>query len=53
MLNNVNNISTKQINLGGNLNFYSVLETKGGNLILKKSVATITEIKKAFDLCNI
>ena len=55
MLNNVNNIFTKQIILGGHLNFYfdSLPEAKGGNPFLKKSVAIMIEIKEAFDLCNI
>ena len=54
--NNFSNISSKQIILGGDLNFYfdSLLEVKGGNPVLrKKSVATTIEIKKVFDLCDI
>ena len=40
MLNNVSNISTKQIILGGNLNFYFDLlleAAKGGNPVFKKN----------------
>ena len=38
ILNNVNNISSKQISLGGDLNFYFelLLETKGENSVFKK-----------------
>ena len=56
MLNNVINISTKQIIRGGDLNFYfkSLLEAKGGNPVFKrKSVLPTIEIKETFNLCDI
>ena len=55
VLNNVNNILTKQIIPGGDLNFYLdlLLEVKGRNPFLKKPVATMTEIKEAFGFCDI
>ena len=55
MLNHVNNISTKQIILAGDVNFYFdlLLEAKSGNPAFKKTVATMIDIKVDFELCNI
>ena len=47
--NSVNNISTKQIILY----FNYLLESQGGNPILKKSVAKMIDLKNTFELCNI
>ena len=56
MLNNLNNISSKQIILGRYLKFHlgSLLEAKVGNPVFlkKKSVATMIDIKQALDLCD-
>ena len=51
----VNNISAKQIILGGDfdLYFYSLLKSQGGNPILKKSIAKMIELQNTFELCYI
>ena len=52
MLKSVNNISTEQIILGDDFNFYfdSLLENQGGNPILKISIAKLIALKNTFEL---
>ena len=53
MFKSVNNISAKQIILGGVFHRYfdSLLESQGANPIL--SIAKMIELKNNFELCNI
>ena len=51
MLKSVNNISAKQMILGGDFNLYfdSLIESQGG---LKKPIAKMIKLKSTFKLCD-